>query len=138
MKGRVERILFWLAVAAGTLWAYGRIHTYATGQDPRTYLVMAKGLLAGNGTGGLVVPGWPLVLAGVMRVFGVHAAFWTNVPLFALSVVFSASTARRVFEACKHKRAYRVLEPVLGVLALVLCIACLVSSTYNPFLYFRF
>ena len=62
----------------------------------------------------------------------------THLPLFALSVVFSASTARRAFEAWKHKRAYRVLEPVLGVVALVLCIACLVSSTYNPFLYFRF
>ena len=86
MKGRVERILFWLAVAAGTLWAYLRIHTYATGQDPRTYLVLAKGVLAGNGTGGLVVPGWPLVLAGVMKVFGVHVAFWTNVPLFVLLV----------------------------------------------------
>ena len=87
-KGIVERVLFGLAVAAGTVWAYSRVHTYATGQDPRTYLLLAKGMLAGGGGvhPGLVAPGWPLVLAGVMRVFGVHAAFWTNVPLFGMLV----------------------------------------------------
>ena len=41
-------------------------------------------------------------------------------------------------ERCKEKRVYRVLEPVIGAAAFVLCIASLVSSTYNPFLYFRF
>jgi alginate O-acetyltransferase complex protein AlgI len=66
------------------------------------------------------------------------ATLMTHLPLFALAVVFSLPTARRAFEAWKNKRFWRVLEPVLGVLALVLCIACLVSSTYNPFLYFRF
>ncbi len=66
------------------------------------------------------------------------ALLLTHLPLFAFAVVFSAPAARKVFEALKAKPAYRVLEPVLGVLALVLCIACLVSSTYNPFLYFRF
>lgn len=90
MKGRWLRVLFWVAIAACTLWAYGKVHTYATGQDPRTYLVLAKGMLEGNteggGSAGLVVPGWPLVLAGVMKVFGVHAAFWTNVPLFVLLI----------------------------------------------------
>lgn len=96
MKERVERILFWLAVAAGTLWAYLRIHTYATGQDPRTYLVLAKGVLAGNGMGGLVVPGWPLALAGVMKAFGIHAAFWTNVPLFVLLVWAVQALAERL------------------------------------------
>lgn len=98
MNGRVPKILFGVAVAAGTLWAYLRLHTYATGQDPRTFLVMAKGLLGGGGAGGswLVVPGWPLVLAGVMKTFGVHAAFWTNVPLFILLVLSVQALAARL------------------------------------------
>lgn len=62
----------------------------------------------------------------------------THLPLFVFAVVFSVPTARAVFERCKEKRVYRVLEPVLGAAAFVLCIASLVSSTYNPFLYFRF
>lgn len=85
MKGRSGRILFLLAVAVLALWGYLRIHTYATGQDPRTFLLIAKQFL-GSGperiSGVFVVPGWPLLLAGVIRVFGIHAAFWTNVPLF--------------------------------------------------------
>lgn len=97
-KGIVERVLFGLAVAAGAVWAYSRVHTYATGQDPRTYLLLAKGMLAGGGGvhPGLVAPGWPLVLAGVMRVFGVHAAFWTNVPLFGMLVGALAVLAGRL------------------------------------------
>ncbi len=62
----------------------------------------------------------------------------THLPLFVFAVVFSVPTARSVFERAKNKRVYRVLEPVLGAAAFVLCIASLVSSTYNPFLYFRF
>lgn len=97
-KGIVERVLFGLAVAAGTVWAYSRVHTYATGQDPRTYLLLAKGMLEGGGGvhPGLVAPGWPLVLAGVMRLFGVHAAFWTNVPLFGMLVGALAVLAGRL------------------------------------------
>ena len=85
---RFPRLLFLLLVAAGTLWGYWRIHTYATGQDPRTFLLLAKGHLTGRVTvdPGFVVPGWPLVLAGVIKLFGIHAAFWTNVPLFVLLV----------------------------------------------------
>ncbi|MBR4190364.1 MAG: hypothetical protein IKQ55_10435 [Kiritimatiellae bacterium] len=93
------RILFWAAVAACTLWAYTKVHTYATGQDPKTYLLLAKRILKeglGGGDGWLVVPGWPLVLAGVMKVCGVHAAFWTNIPLFALLVAALGALAGRL------------------------------------------
>ena len=62
----------------------------------------------------------------------------THLPLFIFAVVFSVPTARTVFTRCKETRVYRVLEPVIGAAAFVLCIASLVSSTYNPFLYFRF
>ena len=66
------------------------------------------------------------------------ALFAAHLPLLAVSAVFSVPTARAVFSRMKEKRVWRVLEPVLGVLAFALCVASLVSSTYNPFLYFRF
>jgi hypothetical protein len=77
-----------LVLLLGTLAGYLRIHTYATGQDPRTFLMLAEGILTGRETvdSGFVVPGWPLVLAGVAKLFGPYAAFWTNVPLFVLLV----------------------------------------------------
>ncbi len=40
---RFPRFLFLLATAVLVLWGYLRIHTYATGQDPRTFLLLAKG-----------------------------------------------------------------------------------------------
>lgn len=82
-------MLFLVVLSVGTLWAYWRIHTYSTGQDPRTYLTLARGIAEGKGLsslGGAVVPGWPLLLAGVIRLFGIYAAFWTNVPLFVLLI----------------------------------------------------
>ena len=96
MKKRLAFMAFLAAVGICALWAYTKVHTYATGQDPKTYLLLAKQILHGDfGAGGawLVVPGWPLVLAGVMKVFGVHAAFWTNVPLFTLLVGVLAALA---------------------------------------------
>ena len=90
MKNCKEKILFALAVALGVLAVYLRIHTYTTGQDPKTFLLIAKAFAAGTGSGansGLVIPGWPLALAAVIKLFGIHAAFWTNVPLFALLVL---------------------------------------------------
>ena len=87
MKNCKEKILFLLAVALGVLAVYLRIHTYTTGQDPRTFLLIAK-VFAGETVPEvdprLVVPGWPLLLSVVIRLFGIHAAFWTNVPLFIL------------------------------------------------------
>ena len=85
---RHPRLLFLLLLVLGTLAGYLRIHTYATGQDPRTFLMLANGILTGRETvdAGFVAPGWPLVLAGVIKLFGLYAAFWTNVPLFVLLV----------------------------------------------------
>ena len=62
----------------------------------------------------------------------------THLPLLAVSAVLSAPTARAVFGRLHEKRAYRLLEPVAAVAAFALCVASLVSSAYNPFLYFRF
>lgn len=89
MKTLKQNALFLLALALGVLAVYLRIHTYTTGQDPRTFLLIAKVFAGGTSAAvdtHLVVPGWPLVLAAVIRLFGLHAAFWTNVPLFVLLV----------------------------------------------------
>ena len=71
-----------------------RIRTYATGQDPRIFISLAKGLLEHTKSladvSSLVVPGWPLALAGVMRLFGMYAAFWVNLPLFMATLLLLA------------------------------------------------
>ncbi len=80
-----------------------------------------------------------LFTAGNGLISGDALALLVNhLPLLAVSAVFSAPTARAVFTRLRGKRFFRLAEPVLGVLAFVLCVASLVSSTYNPFLYFRF
>ena len=66
------------------------------------------------------------------------ALLMTHLPLLAVSALFSVPTARAAFGRLHGRRGWRFLEPVLGVAAFVLCVASLVSSTYNPFLYFRF
>lgn len=88
MKKHKAGLLFLAGVAIGTLAVFLRIHSYSTGQDPRTFLLIAKSYLGGTASSetGLVIPGWPLVLAAVIRLFGIYAAFWTNVPLFVLLV----------------------------------------------------
>ncbi len=89
MKTLKRNALFLLALSLGVLAVYLRIHTYTTGQDPRVFLLIAKVFAGGTAASAdthLVVPGWPLVLAAVIRLFGLHAAFWTNVPLFVLLV----------------------------------------------------
>ncbi len=48
---------------------------------------------------------------------------------------FSTDTAGCLYQAVREKRA---LKRVLLVLLFLLCVAYLVDSTYNPFLYFRF
>lgn len=87
MGNRREKALFLLALTAGVLAVFLRIHTYATGQEPGTCLLVARKIAGGTVPlpgPGLVGSGWPLVLAAVIRLFGIHAAFWTNVPLFVM------------------------------------------------------
>ena len=61
-----------------------------------------------------------------------------HLPLFACAAALSAPTARAVFARLRDKRLYRAAEPFAAVAAFALCVASLVSSAYNPFLYFRF
>ncbi len=58
--------------------------------------------------------------------------------LILLAAVVAATPALRRLYGCLPSRVRSVLTPLLVLLALALCTAYLVDSTYNPFLYFRF
>lgn len=62
----------------------------------------------------------------------------THLPLLIIAAVLCLPVARTVFYRVKDWRFYRFAEPVGAAVLFILCIASLVSSTYNPFLYFRF
>ena len=66
---------------------------------------------------------------------------WT-IPLLIMalgSTDFPSKGIRRGFAALKHYPAICLaLRNIFYLLALILSTACLVSDTYNPFLYFRF
>ena len=44
----------------------------------------------------------------------------------------------KVWEKFKDHKAMPLVEGLLCLAALLLCVASLVSDSYNPFLYFRF
>lgn len=69
-----------------------RVLTYVTGQDPFTYTRLAMALLDSGFSleclgrvAEFVVPGYPLLLAGVIRVAGPFAVSWVNVVIMILS-----------------------------------------------------
>ena len=78
-----------LAIAVLTAWAFNRIHTLVTGQDPRTFIVLARQIAEQHfafdsirEVARFVIPGYPLLLAAVIAVFDIHAAFFVNSFLF--------------------------------------------------------
>ena len=62
----------------------------------------------------------------------------SHLPLLIIGFVACLPVARNLFEKWKDKKGFIVLESILIICALVLCTSALVTSTYNPFLYFRF
>lgn len=62
----------------------------------------------------------------------------SNIALFVIAVIACLPLGRKVRDKLCDKKIYPFIEIVLIVIAVVLCIASLVNSTYNPFLYFRF
>ncbi len=94
-----------LFTAALALVAFLRIHTYLTGQDPRTFIVLARriaearfSLAAIREVARFVVPGYPLLLAPVVSLFGVQAAFWTNLALFTATLALLNRLFARLME----------------------------------------
>lgn len=69
-----------LGIGLVLLAAQLQILTYASGQDPFTYTRLALDLLQGGmslaafrSVADFIIPGWPMVLAGVIQLFGPYA-----------------------------------------------------------------
>lgn len=62
----------------------------------------------------------------------------THIPLIVIAVLASMPLVRTLYDKVRKLKYYPAVETVAAVLVLILCVASLVSSTYNPFLYFRF
>jgi hypothetical protein len=76
--------------------------SYATGQDPRIYLQVAEYIRANGYSFATIVrcttwfvPGYPLLLAGILDTLGIFAAYWINLPIFFCGVWLLALTLRR-------------------------------------------
>lgn len=61
-----------------------------------------------------------------------------NIVFLLILCVASTPLPKAIYDANKEKTAFRAVMAVLCPLSLILCIAYLVDSSYNPFLYFRF
>ncbi len=62
----------------------------------------------------------------------------TSLPIFALAVFACLPLGKTLYTKLACTKAFPLLESVAVILLLLLCTAVMVSSTYNPFLYFRF
>ncbi|MGI6030748.1 MAG: MBOAT family O-acyltransferase [Eubacteriales bacterium] len=60
-----------------------------------------------------------------------------NLVMLVILIVASLPWPREIFRAYTQRSLY-VLRPLLSVVLFVACVAYLVDSAYNPFLYFRF
>ena len=74
-----------LGIGLVLLAAQLQILTYASGQDPFTYTRLALDLLQGGmslaafrSVADFIIPGWPMVLAGVIQLFGPYAVSWVG------------------------------------------------------------
>ncbi len=69
-----------------------------------------------------------------------EASYWALafLPLLAVGVLACLPVGRKVYDKVSVMRYGWVAETLAVLAVMVLCTAALVSSTYNPFLYFRF
>ncbi|MCQ2461467.1 MAG: MBOAT family protein [Clostridia bacterium] len=62
----------------------------------------------------------------------------TYLPMLIIGILASLPIWKNAYDKWKEKRWMPWAESILVILALLVCTASLVTSTYNPFLYFRF
>jgi hypothetical protein len=92
-RGTAFLIVLGLVIACASVWiAQTRTYTYVSGQDPMTYMHLARQFLGSaphdsTTSGGLVAPGYPVMLAVVISVFGPLAPYWTNAVLAILGIL---------------------------------------------------
>ena len=69
-----------------------------------------------------------------------EAGWWvlSYLPLLLVGIVACLPLGRKLYDRVTLTRWGWVAESVITLLVLILCTASLVSSSYNPFLYFRF
>ncbi len=61
-----------------------------------------------------------------------------NLVFLLILCIASTPLPKLIYDLNKEKAAFRAVVSALCPLALILCVAYLVDSSYNPFLYFRF
>lgn len=92
-RGSRLLIALGLTIACATVWiAQTRTYTYVSGQDPMTYMHLAKQFLGStphdpSTPSKLVAPGHPAILAAVITVFGPLGPYWTNAVLAILGIL---------------------------------------------------
>ncbi len=62
----------------------------------------------------------------------------TSLPIILISCFASLPYIKRAWTYFKNKKRFVYFEAICVLIILILCVASLVSTTYNPFLYFRF
>lgn len=93
VRGATPLLVFGLLVACAAVWiAQTRTYTYVSGQDPMTYMHLARQLLGTTPhdpvtSGKLVAPGHPALLAAVIALFGSLAPYWMNAVLAVIGVL---------------------------------------------------
>ena len=61
-----------------------------------------------------------------------------NLVFLLILCIASTPLPKLIYDLNKEKAVFRAVVSALCPLALILCVAYLVDSSYNPFLYFRF
>lgn len=59
-------------------------------------------------------------------------------PILILGMICSTPIIRKIYDRLKDRKGFTVFEAIAIIVFLVICTASLVSSDYNPFLYFKF
>ena len=75
---------------------------------------------------------------GFMMSGDISVKIISYIPLLIVSAITSTPLISKLYHKIKSKPILYVIDNAGCVLALLLCTAALVSSDYNPFLYYKF
>ena len=60
------------------------------------------------------------------------------IPIMIFAIIFSFNIVARLNIKFKNNRIYNIIKKIIILIIFIICIMFLVSSLYNPFIYFRF
>lgn len=75
---------------------------------------------------------------GLMPSWDISSRIISYIPLLVIAAVISTPLVNKLYHKIKSKPVIYAIDNVGCILALLLCTASLVSSDYNPFLYYKF